>query len=116
MNAWLPITGWPAHDGHGLSCVRFGHDQSSLFSLGTDGQVGLNVLLTTWLWTDVIPPCAATIQVESLECGLSGSSLSSLSENKFTGMTGLLDEDTVCVCSVSWACMWVPAGAGVEPT
>lgn len=38
MNACLPITGWPAHEGCAASCVRFGHDQTSLFSLGADGR------------------------------------------------------------------------------
>ncbi|BFI23507.1 WD repeat-containing protein 91 [Marchantia polymorpha subsp. ruderalis] len=39
MNGCLPITGWPAHDGCAVSCVRFGHDHSSIFSLGSDGKV-----------------------------------------------------------------------------
>eukprot|EP00897_Mesotaenium_endlicherianum_P001938 jgi/Mesen1/1772/ME000014S01179 len=39
MSAGLPITGWPAHEGCAAACVRFGHDQSSLFSLGSDGRV-----------------------------------------------------------------------------
>lgn len=36
--ARLPITGWPAHDS-AVSCVKFGPDQSSIFSLGADGKV-----------------------------------------------------------------------------
>lgn len=36
--ASLPITGWPAHDSS-VSCVKFGSDQASIFSLGTDGKV-----------------------------------------------------------------------------
>ncbi|KAJ7561480.1 hypothetical protein O6H91_03G030300 [Diphasiastrum complanatum] len=39
MNGCLPITGWPAHDGCGVSCVRFGHNETSIFSLGSDGKV-----------------------------------------------------------------------------
>ncbi|KAI5077876.1 hypothetical protein GOP47_0007700 [Adiantum capillus-veneris] len=34
----LPITGWPAHDS-AVSCVKFGPDQASIFSLGADGKV-----------------------------------------------------------------------------
>jgi len=34
----LPITGWPAHESC-VSCVRFSHDQASIFSLGADGKV-----------------------------------------------------------------------------
>ena len=41
MKGNLPITGWPAHDGCAVSCVRFGHDQASIFSLGADGKVTL---------------------------------------------------------------------------
>ncbi|KAH7438561.1 hypothetical protein KP509_04G020500 [Ceratopteris richardii] len=34
----LPITGWPAHDS-AVSCVKFGPDQASIFSLGADGKI-----------------------------------------------------------------------------
>lgn len=36
--ARLPITGWPAHDS-AVSCVKFGPDQASIFTLGADGKV-----------------------------------------------------------------------------
>ncbi|CAM6082086.1 unnamed protein product [Calypogeia fissa] len=39
MNGCLPITGWPAHDGCAVSSVTFGHDHSSIFTLGGDGRV-----------------------------------------------------------------------------
>ncbi|KAG0559798.1 hypothetical protein KC19_10G129600 [Ceratodon purpureus] len=35
----LPKIGWPAHAGCAVSCVRFGHDQNSVFSLGADGKI-----------------------------------------------------------------------------
>ncbi|KAL4578138.1 hypothetical protein LXL04_014257 [Taraxacum kok-saghyz] len=38
MSAGLQITGWPAHDS-GISSVLFGPDETSIFSLGTDGKV-----------------------------------------------------------------------------
>eukprot|EP01018_Ginkgo_biloba_P015437 Gb_17847 [translate_table: standard] len=38
MSAGLPITGWPAHDS-AVSCVKFGPDEASIFSLGSDGKI-----------------------------------------------------------------------------
>lgn len=38
MSAGLQITGWPAHDS-AISSVFFGPDETSIFSLGTDGKV-----------------------------------------------------------------------------
>ncbi|KAL3714237.1 hypothetical protein ACJRO7_006213 [Eucalyptus globulus] len=38
MSAGLQITGWPAHD-CGISSILFGADETSIFSLGTDGKV-----------------------------------------------------------------------------
>lgn len=38
MSAGLPITGWPAHDS-AASCVKFGPDEASIFSLGSDGKI-----------------------------------------------------------------------------
>lgn len=38
MSAGLQITGWPAHDS-AISSVLFGPDETSIFSLGTDGKV-----------------------------------------------------------------------------
>lgn len=37
MSAGLQITGWPAHDS-AISSVLFGPDETSIFSLGTDGK------------------------------------------------------------------------------
>lgn len=39
MKGHQPITRWTAHDGCGVSCVQFGQDQSSIFTLGTDGKL-----------------------------------------------------------------------------
>ncbi|KAL3521588.1 hypothetical protein ACH5RR_019737 [Cinchona calisaya] len=38
MSAGLQITGWPAHDS-AISSVLFGSDETSIFSLGTDGKI-----------------------------------------------------------------------------
>ncbi|XP_024989467.1 WD repeat-containing protein 91 homolog isoform X1 [Cynara cardunculus var. scolymus] len=38
MSAGLQITGWPAHDS-AISSVLFGPDETSIFSLGTDGKI-----------------------------------------------------------------------------
>ncbi|XP_021909306.1 WD repeat-containing protein 91 homolog [Carica papaya] len=38
MSAGLPITGWPAHDS-AISSLLFGPDETSIFSLGTDGKI-----------------------------------------------------------------------------
>lgn len=37
MSAGMQITGWPAHDS-AISSVLFGPDETSIFSLGTDGK------------------------------------------------------------------------------
>ncbi|KAG7981397.1 hypothetical protein I3843_05G231900 [Carya illinoinensis] len=38
MAAGLQITGWPAHDS-GISSILFGPDETSIFSLGSDGKI-----------------------------------------------------------------------------
>ncbi|XP_074380682.1 uncharacterized protein LOC141721601 isoform X3 [Apium graveolens] len=38
MSAGLQITGWPAHDS-AISSVLFGPDETSIFSLGSDGKI-----------------------------------------------------------------------------
>ncbi|OIW12540.1 hypothetical protein TanjilG_04704 [Lupinus angustifolius] len=38
MSAGLQITGWPAHDSS-ISSILFGPDETSLFSLGSDGKI-----------------------------------------------------------------------------
>ncbi|KAG6508362.1 hypothetical protein ZIOFF_033736 [Zingiber officinale] len=38
MSAGLQITGWPAHDS-AVTSLLFGHDETSIFSLGSDGKV-----------------------------------------------------------------------------
>ncbi|KAG9448416.1 hypothetical protein H6P81_014544 [Aristolochia fimbriata] len=38
MSAGLQITGWPAHDS-AVSSVQFGPDETSIFSLGSDGKI-----------------------------------------------------------------------------
>lgn len=38
MSANLQITGWPAHDS-AVCSVLFGPDETSIFSLGSDGKV-----------------------------------------------------------------------------
>ncbi|PIA34442.1 hypothetical protein AQUCO_03700007v1 [Aquilegia coerulea] len=38
MSAGLQIAGWPAHDS-AISSVLFGHDETSIFGLGSDGKV-----------------------------------------------------------------------------
>lgn len=38
MSACLQITGWPAHDS-AISSVLFGPDETSIFSLGSDGKI-----------------------------------------------------------------------------
>lgn len=40
MSAGLQITGWPAHDSS-VSSILFGPDETSIFSLGSDGKVSL---------------------------------------------------------------------------
>lgn len=37
MSAGLQITGWPAHDA-AVSSVLFGPDETSIFSMGSDGK------------------------------------------------------------------------------
>ncbi|KAF5202452.1 Wd repeat-containing protein [Thalictrum thalictroides] len=63
MSAGLQITGWPAHDS-AISSVLFGHDETSIFGLGSDGKAStplrvlrsanchlyLNVLVHLWLF------------------------------------------------------------------
>ncbi|XP_074281749.1 uncharacterized protein LOC141606500 [Silene latifolia] len=38
MSAGLQITGWPAHDSP-ISSILFGHDETSIFTLGSDGKI-----------------------------------------------------------------------------
>lgn len=38
MSAGLQITGWPAHDSS-INSLIFGPDETSIFSLGSDGKV-----------------------------------------------------------------------------
>lgn len=38
MSAGLQITGWPAHDSS-ISSILFGPDETSIFSLGSDGKI-----------------------------------------------------------------------------
>ncbi|GAV84904.1 WD40 domain-containing protein [Cephalotus follicularis] len=38
MSAGLQITGWPAHDS-AISSILFGQDETSIFSLGSDGKI-----------------------------------------------------------------------------
>ncbi|KAL0318058.1 UNVERIFIED_CONTAM: WD repeat-containing protein 91, partial [Sesamum angustifolium] len=38
MSAGQQVTGWPAHDS-AISSIRFGPDETSIFSLGTDGNI-----------------------------------------------------------------------------
>ncbi|PON34740.1 WD repeat containing protein [Trema orientale] len=38
MSAGLQITGWPAHDS-AISSILFGPDETSIFSLGSDGKI-----------------------------------------------------------------------------
>lgn len=38
MSAGLQITGWPAHDS-AITSILFGHDETSIFSLGADGKI-----------------------------------------------------------------------------
>lgn len=45
MSAGLQITGWPAHDS-AISSVLFGPDETSIFSLGSDGKV--SALILAW--------------------------------------------------------------------
>lgn len=42
MCAGLQITGWPAHDS-AVSSVLFGPDETSIFSLGSDGKASNNI-------------------------------------------------------------------------
>ncbi|GMP70377.1 hypothetical protein CsSME_00029251 [Camellia sinensis var. sinensis] len=42
MSAGLQITGWPAYDS-AISSVLFGHDETSIFSLGIDGKASASV-------------------------------------------------------------------------
>jgi WD repeat-containing protein 91 len=47
MAAGLQITGWPAHDSP-ISSILFGHDETTIFTLGSDGKV-CNYVLTNLL-------------------------------------------------------------------
>ncbi|WCJ36756.1 hypothetical protein M5689_017937 [Euphorbia peplus] len=38
MSAGLQITGWPAHDS-AINSILFGPDETSIFSLGSDGKI-----------------------------------------------------------------------------
>ncbi|KAG4998177.1 hypothetical protein JHK85_029616 [Glycine max] len=40
MSAGLQITGWPAHDSS-ISSILFGPDETSIFSLGSDGKASI---------------------------------------------------------------------------
>lgn len=45
MSAGLQITGWPAHDSS-ISSILFGPDETSIFSLGSDGKAStINLML-----------------------------------------------------------------------
>ncbi|KAG4982435.1 hypothetical protein JHK87_027184 [Glycine soja] len=44
MSAGLQITGWPAHDSS-ISSILFGPDETSIFSLGSDGKANELYLL-----------------------------------------------------------------------
>lgn len=41
MAAGLQITGWPAHDS-AISSLLFGPDETSIFSLGSDGKASIS--------------------------------------------------------------------------
>lgn len=43
MSAGLQITGWPAHDS-AISSILFGPDETSIFSLGSEGKVSITIL------------------------------------------------------------------------
>lgn len=40
MSAGQQVTGWPAHDSS-ISSILFGPDETSIFSLGTDGNASI---------------------------------------------------------------------------
>ncbi|KAL6509276.1 hypothetical protein OROGR_022586 [Orobanche gracilis] len=44
MSAGQQVTGWPAHDS-AISSIHFGPDETSIFSLGTDGNANIRVEL-----------------------------------------------------------------------
>lgn len=52
MSAGLQITGWPAHDSS-ISSIFFGPDETSIFSLGSDGKAStanlMLFLLVKWM-------------------------------------------------------------------
>ncbi|XP_027362925.1 WD repeat-containing protein 91 homolog isoform X4 [Abrus precatorius] len=49
MSSGLQITGWPAHDSS-ISSILFGPDETSIFSLGSDGKART-------IYVNVIPAC-----------------------------------------------------------
>jgi len=44
MSAGLQITGWPAHDSS-ITSILFGPDETSIFSLGSDGKASIDNLM-----------------------------------------------------------------------
>lgn len=48
MSAGLQITGWPAHDS-AISSILFGPDETSIFSLGSDGKASSFTLFMAWI-------------------------------------------------------------------
>lgn len=49
MSAGLQITGWPAHDS-AVSSILFGPDETSIFSLGSDGKASIfSAYIRVWL-------------------------------------------------------------------
>ncbi|KAF5177634.1 hypothetical protein FRX31_032779 [Thalictrum thalictroides] len=84
MSTGFQITGWPAHDS-AISSVVFGHDETSIFGLGSDGKAStcllvlrsanchpyLNVLVHLWLplryWEVVMTRSKVSIRIEGKE-------------------------------------------------
>lgn len=72
MSAGLQITGWPAHD-YAISSLLFGPDETSIYSLGSDGKVNYlynsicHVTLILWIWDNYMfllaPPCYSFVNI-----------------------------------------------------
>lgn len=57
MSAGLQITGWPAHDS-AISSILFGPDETSIFSLGSDGKASIFIFHIFFLFFINLDQCS----------------------------------------------------------
>ncbi|KAL9289817.1 hypothetical protein ACSQ67_024417 [Phaseolus vulgaris] len=66
MSAGLQITGWPAHDSS-ITSILFGPDETSIFSLGSDGKASIdNLIFLSGVCKIKVKSCGRETVVEPL--------------------------------------------------